>query len=327
MSKKYTVARGNDSLGCCNMVIWDFLVVALFAGLSLSEYLKLHPVFCVIAGIAAGGLFMFLMSLKYIGIVLKVICSLFWSYVILYLLNDLFKMTEKLGSDPIWLWTIRIVVFLLCLGIHVAGMQKIADDDSYDYQPVDVERMRNNNLSYLNSYENEEDDKHFQDEIKDIIHSVENLFNERNEIMNQAQQVMIAGVGSRELELAMKRNNEECPNKSEEIQNHMQRLNVGVPSKEGTKIILDLRKCIDSIKTLNQYVMNELNKVLLDNSSKNQSVDLNFDESLFSGCQDKEGLTKRYRSLMKTFHPDNENGDIKMTQKIQHTYEELTKML
>ena len=322
MSKRYTVS-GDDSLGCCNLVIWDFIVVALFAGLSLSEYLKLHLVFCVIAGIAAGGLFMFLMSLKYIGIVLKVICSLFWSYVILYLLDDLFKMTEKLGSDPIWLWTIRIVVFLLCLGIHIAGMQKIADDDSYDYQPVDVERMRNDNLSYSNSYENEEDeegeedeedDEHFQDEIKDIINSVENLFNERNEIMNQAQQVMIAGVGSRALELAMKRNNEECPNKSEEIQNYMQRLSVGVPSKEGTKIILDLRKCIDSIKTLNQYVMNELNKVLLDNSSKNQSVDSNFDESLFSGCQDKEGLTKRYRSLMKTFHPDNENGAVKMTQ-------------
>lgn len=49
------------------------------------------------------------------------------------------------------------------------------------------------------------------------------------------------------------------------------------------------------------------------------------DESLFSGCTDKESLTKRYRQLMKTFHPDNQNGDHAMTQKIQHTYEVLSK--
>ncbi|SEW00508.1 hypothetical protein SAMN05421659_10390 [[Clostridium] fimetarium] len=29
MSKRYSVAKGNDSLGCCNMVIWDFLVVMI----------------------------------------------------------------------------------------------------------------------------------------------------------------------------------------------------------------------------------------------------------------------------------------------------------
>lgn len=51
---------------------------------------------------------------------------------------------------------------------------------------------------------------------------------------------------------------------------------------------------------------------------------MNYD-SLFNGCTDKESLTKRYRQLMKTFHPDNPNGDQEMTQCIQKTYEALQK--
>lgn len=51
---------------------------------------------------------------------------------------------------------------------------------------------------------------------------------------------------------------------------------------------------------------------------------MNYD-SLFNGCTDKESLTKRYRQLMKTFHPDNPNGDQEMAQCIQKTYEVLRK--
>lgn len=44
---------------------------------------------------------------------------------------------------------------------------------------------------------------------------------------------------------------------------------------------------------------------------------------LFLGCNDKESLLKRYRSLMKTFHPDTGNGDLEMAQEIQKKYKEL----
>lgn len=45
--------------------------------------------------------------------------------------------------------------------------------------------------------------------------------------------------------------------------------------------------------------------------------------SLFAGCNDKESLRKRYRELMKIYHPDNFNGDNEMCQKIQSIYEKL----
>lgn len=59
--------------------------------------------------------------------------------------------------------------------------------------------------------------------------------------------------------------------------------------------------------------------------SESRQKNNDIDESLFSGCTDKESLTKRYRQLMKTFHPDNQNGDHAMTQKIQNTYDVLSK--
>ena len=51
------------------------------------------------------------------------------------------------------------------------------------------------------------------------------------------------------------------------------------------------------------------------------------DPSLFAGCRDKDSLTKRYRSLMKTFHPDNQDGDTEMTIKVQKTYDYMMKQL
>ena len=45
------------------------------------------------------------------------------------------------------------------------------------------------------------------------------------------------------------------------------------------------------------------------------------DLELFNGCKDKESLTTRYRQLMKMYHPDNKNGDSRMTTKIAMTYD------
>lgn len=66
------------------------------------------------------------------------------------------------------------------------------------------------------------------------------------------------------------------------------------------------------------------------NSSDNFSSQRNSDhgsndESLFNGCTDKESLIKRYHQLMKTFHPDNPNGDHEMSQRIQNAYDTLRK--
>lgn len=45
----------------------------------------------------------------------------------------------------------------------------------------------------------------------------------------------------------------------------------------------------------------------------------------FSGCNDLESLKKRYKSLSKVYHPDMDNGDIEMMQKINAEYDRLRK--
>ena len=48
---------------------------------------------------------------------------------------------------------------------------------------------------------------------------------------------------------------------------------------------------------------------------------------LFIGCNDRTSLVSRYRSLMKTYHPDTGNGDAEMTMLIQEKYKELLNKL
>ena len=54
---------------------------------------------------------------------------------------------------------------------------------------------------------------------------------------------------------------------------------------------------------------------------KNTKNEDDIDLELFNGCDDMESITYRYRQLMKMYHPDNKNGDSKMTTKIRMTYD------
>ena len=46
-------------------------------------------------------------------------------------------------------------------------------------------------------------------------------------------------------------------------------------------------------------------------------------EELFANCTDKASLNKRYRELIKIFHPDNANGSNEQTIRIKETYQNL----
>lgn len=47
--------------------------------------------------------------------------------------------------------------------------------------------------------------------------------------------------------------------------------------------------------------------------------------SYFAGVNDKKSLKKRYRDLLKIYHPDNQNGDSAVSKQIQEEYESLSK--
>lgn len=47
-------------------------------------------------------------------------------------------------------------------------------------------------------------------------------------------------------------------------------------------------------------------------------------EMFFSGVRDKSALKKRYRDLIKIYHPDSENGDNETVQEINREYDNLS---
>ena len=47
----------------------------------------------------------------------------------------------------------------------------------------------------------------------------------------------------------------------------------------------------------------------------------------FAGVKTIEELRKRYRTLFKKFHPDNENGSVDVTQEINVEYDDLFAIL
>ena len=47
--------------------------------------------------------------------------------------------------------------------------------------------------------------------------------------------------------------------------------------------------------------------------------------SYFAGVNDMRSLKKRYRDLLKIYHPDNQNGDSSVSKQIQEEYESLSK--
>lgn len=55
---------------------------------------------------------------------------------------------------------------------------------------------------------------------------------------------------------------------------------------------------------------------------KSMSVAVNT-RIMFKGVEDTESLKKRYRELLKIYHPDNSNGDKELLQAITSEYEEL----
>lgn len=71
----------------------------------------------------------------------------------------------------------------------------------------------------------------------------------------------------------------------------------------------------------NRLMLEAEKKVYKDSVKQNREVDLA--EILFQGVKSPLALKKRYRDLIKIFHPDNIAGDHEMVLRINKIYEEL----
>lgn len=108
----------NKELGCCNMLIWDFLVFILFSCIFIPD--TVHIVFRVIIGLVAGSIFMLLCSIPVLGAILNIAAGLFWAFSIWLILN--IGEWGFVKGDAVWEWTIKILLGFICIGLHCASM-------------------------------------------------------------------------------------------------------------------------------------------------------------------------------------------------------------
>lgn len=79
----------------------------------------------------------------------------------------------------------------------------------------------------------------------------------------------------------------------------------------------------DSGNEYNQQYYKEDNN----NKENDKTEKTNYYEDLFENCGSQEELKKRYRGLMKIYHPDIENGSSEKAMKITEAYEKIMREL
>ena len=61
-------------------------------------------------------------------------------------------------------------------------------------------------------------------------------------------------------------------------------------------------------------------------SVKQRDASFRSEELFFSGVSSELGMKKRYKDLIKIFHPDNSDGDTRILQKINQEYDEMKRI-
>ncbi len=119
------VAREDN--GCCNLVIWDFLITVVIIAFSCQSWFSLtgFQSFCI--GLLGGILFMGLMCIRLLRKILVILFSFFWSGITYELLDYFFKIDDY---SLVWRWGIGIFIFILAVGIHMISTDKLNLSDS-----------------------------------------------------------------------------------------------------------------------------------------------------------------------------------------------------
>lgn len=316
----------------CNVIIWDTLIIGLVTWYLLYEEvtaIDIHPVFCIIGGILGAAVFFLLTQIKYLNIlVLLYSCIEYERYFAGKIINYAQENFESF--DTIWKWTIYIILFLFIGGWHIASYavfdikkNKTLKNSSCDYTTEKEPYSQSNSVSYNTTEDWDSLNKRYKTIQKHILE----LLNEFTETTSSADAIANIGLGDDYLKASIITTTSAFSHQYEEIQRLNEKIKDENPDySKGQYIVDEMEEHYTTMLHLQHQLMKETQKALSnhrDYQAATNNSSAGADESLFHGCTDKESLTARYRSLMKIYHPDNSNGDLSMTQKIQYTYEKL----
>lgn len=326
--------RSAGRLGCCNMALWDFLVIALLSGMSVKELYELHTFYAILIGCACGAAMLLLMRARFLGALLQIVCGLLWSQAI-WRVGIYFHPTE----DPVWIWGMQIVLAVVCVAVHFASVKALlGEKEDYRYEEVDTGEA----WQRYTAVDLGEDTDGIGERFEELREAYLDACDQRDEAMEQAQE-LLEWDGTDTLYRLMRENDRIWTEGTARMSVFLDVLCGAETYQEQKSAMKRAEKLLSQMERITWEVTRESNHVLKDiraqkyveqqqeeeDAGENRqretrgTRDTEIDESLFAGCRDRESLTRRYRSLMKTFHPDNGDGDTDMTIKVRKTYEYL----
>lgn len=296
------------------VVMIDILIVIIVAYNIIESYFSDMGVFLKLAlSVGCGIVFVILNMVKIIGRIIQLICAALWTFVVMELL-PVEKMTQGSG---VWQWIIGIVVFLVFLALHVVPFMK-----------EDMEKEKRKPYTKKNYTIPEQTD--IQDACYEQLHS---------ECKMRLDRIMRYFTDMQELFETCRRKysglNEQCGEEFRKldvyIENNRRMLNkvevelsIGRTDMQSLEEIQNYYPMVETFIAQIRDFCTGFQRAEQEGTAyscekegeKHADMDM-----FFAGCTDKESVTRRYRQLMKTFHPDNQNGDQEMTQMLQETYE------
>ena len=337
----------DEAGACCNIIVWDMLISMITSGFAFSRLAQFHWIACVILGIVVGLFVGMLMMVRFLGPIIQLGFSIMWGIELEELLNSIFGIYKYIDKDSAKMWLIRVGVILIIFGLHLVYNMVVTDGRAFFGfigEGFLKDRIDNRRMNKERSHK----DKRQKD--KKIKTKKRVLYNERLETEfreTYTYRVKLEDMEERRNKLID--NNAISMEENERIYTVLQTTidsynyiievkkyyseHSKVSCKRISSVILDIKsinfRIWSNIKDLEQSLlaieqrMEERKREEKYQEERRKEEEQREEEDFrkeFENCSD---IKKKYKELIKKYHPDNPGGDIEKFKKIQNIYEEL----
>ncbi len=291
-----------EDSGCCNLVIWDFLLTLAAVGIGVYYGFDkaLHPAWCFVIGLVSAIVLVALMNIRILGKIIQILLSAFWAMVAVAMLASFFEL------DTLWKIVIFVVLTILFIGVHLVSLEEMGIGSSTTYGTPAVV------LKQTTATENHSSQINHQ--LTQLTQRYQNLQDQRETILKQALQLMKKQQNTA-LQDAVLENERIWKEGSAKLSESAKKLEHLRALPEIYGVFGVMRDYLDKMEASNETVRN----LCVSNEDPQISSAGGFD--LFAGCDTLEKLEQRYRQLAKSFHPDTGAGDTQSMQYINAEYE------
>lgn len=253
----------------------------------------------VLIGFGCMVVFLGLYFVKIIGKILQIFCSLLWTVAI----TECIPLEKWTNNSKPWIIGVKIVLFLIFLGIHTSFYEDWKEDFTEDTASGHSGRRK---------------EKKLQRALRSHLKKTVEAFEEAALGFEAAKKATSAiGKSIDDIEYLIANMKETLSGLEEALKSD--RLNLEDLQEMGD-YLENADGFIEELFQNTAYLLDEYSKQAESASSQEPELD-GYEEMFFAGCNDKESVKLRYKQLMQSFHPDQRNGDEEMAKRIQNAYE------